>query len=63
MNESVVLDDAPSPALPEVLQSIEKIVLERALASCNGNVLSTAKKLGLPRQTLQYKLQKLGLSH
>lgn len=63
LNESVVLDDAPSPALPEVLQSIEKIVLERALASCNGNVLSTAKKLGLPRQTLQYKLQKLGLSH
>ena len=41
--------------------AFERMVLERALVSEQGNVKATAGKLGLPRQTLQYRIRQLGL--
>lgn len=53
-NSSLVVDG--SPTLPEVLQEIEEKMISEALQSTDGNILRAAKLLGIPRQTLQYKL-------
>lgn len=43
--------------LPTYLRSIERDSLCQALAQCNGNVSQAALFLGMPRQTIQYKLK------
>lgn len=40
----------------------EKQMIQQAMSSSGQNVTAAAKRLGLPRQTLQYKMKKLGLS-
>ncbi len=44
--------------LPEKLAEIEKSLIEEAFRSCRYNVSRTAQKLGIPKQTLYYKLKK-----
>jgi arginine utilization regulatory protein len=41
--------------------AFERLILARALANCGGNVKKTAEKIGLARQTLQYRIKQLGL--
>lgn len=43
------------------LAATEAEVLAQALRSAGGNVSQAARTLGLPRQTLQYRLRRLGL--
>lgn len=47
--------------LKAVMDDTEKIVILHALRKCHGNVTKASKQLGVPRQTLQYKLKKYGL--
>jgi arginine utilization regulatory protein len=47
--------------LREVLYEVEETMIRQALAATDGNVLQASKYLGIPRQTLQYKLKKWGL--
>lgn len=42
--------------LPDVLRELEEQFIADALKKTEGNVLRAAKLLGIPRQTLQYKL-------
>jgi formate hydrogenlyase transcriptional activator len=49
-------------ALPDTLQNQEKQMIEAALADCNGKVAGpqgAAAKLGIPRSTLDSKIQQL----
>ncbi|MBO9130428.1 sigma 54-interacting transcriptional regulator [Bacillus sp. 165] len=48
--------------LRKVLQETEKSLIQRALLQTNGNVQQAAVLLGIPRQTLQYKVQKQNLN-
>ncbi|WP_024983740.1 sigma-54 interaction domain-containing protein [Brevibacillus borstelensis] len=43
-------------SLPEVLRDVEEQMIEQAMRETEGNILRAAKLLGIPRQTLQYKL-------
>lgn len=44
------------------IESYEKELIQRALMKTDGNINQTAKILQIPRQTLQYKLQKYTIS-
>ena len=44
--------------LREALKETESKLIEEALLQTNGNVLQASKLLNIPRQTLQYKIQK-----
>lgn len=48
-------------SLPEVVSTVEKKLIVKALKEENNNISRTAKKLGIKRQALQYKLKKYGL--
>jgi arginine utilization regulatory protein len=47
--------------LSATLETVEKHLIEDALDKYSGNTTQTAKALKVPRQTLQYKLKKLGI--
>jgi arginine utilization regulatory protein len=51
------------PPLPwrHLQDAFERMVLQRALLANGGNVKAAAARLGLPRQTLQYRMKQLGL--
>ncbi|CAJ1000878.1 MULTISPECIES: sigma-54-dependent Fis family transcriptional regulator [Bacillales] len=51
---------AKQRTLPEVLREVEERCIADALKSTGGNVLRAARLLGIPRQTLQYKLSQRG---
>lgn len=55
-------DESSRKSLPELLKAVEKKALVQALASCSYNVSQAATYLGIPRQTIQYKLKIHGLS-
>ncbi len=38
-------------------------VIRAALAECGGNVARAARRLGVPRGTLRYRIRKYGLDH
>ncbi|MCK9912701.1 hypothetical protein MXD81_26340, partial [Microbacteriaceae bacterium K1510] len=42
--------------LPEALRVVEEQMINQAMNETEGNILRAAKLLGIPRQTLQYKL-------
>ncbi|MCY0887101.1 MAG: sigma 54-interacting transcriptional regulator [Alicyclobacillaceae bacterium] len=44
------------PTLPDVLEKVEQAILQKALEKTGHNVQLAARRLGLPRQTLQYRL-------
>ena len=48
-----------SEAKRRLVQAFERVVIENAMASCNGNVSAAARHLGIHRQSLQKKLGKL----
>ncbi|MGD8190391.1 sigma-54 interaction domain-containing protein [Brevibacillus ginsengisoli] len=50
------------PNLREALRQTEEKLVLQALAETRGNIKHAAQLLGIPRQTLQYKLTQLGLS-
>lgn len=47
---------AEGRTLPEVVRELEEQMIDQAMKQSGGNVLRAAKLLGIPRQTLQYKL-------
>jgi arginine utilization regulatory protein len=47
--------------LREVLAKVEEKMIRKALEETDDNVLKAAQRLGIPRQTLQYKMKKLGI--
>jgi arginine utilization regulatory protein len=64
MNEfwSALQRGSPPPLPWRHLQdAFERMVLQRALLANGGNVKAAAARLGLPRQTLQYRMKQLGL--
>lgn len=48
-------------SLDEVLEQVERSMIQSAMTQCNGNISKSAQKLGIKRQTLQHKLKKLGM--
>lgn len=52
--------DLAGKSLKEVVKEVEKQFIVQAMSETKGNVLKAAKQLGIPRQTLQYKLKKIG---
>jgi len=46
--------------LPQALASTEAMLINRAMEQTHNNISQAAKLLGIPRQTLQYKLQARG---
>ena len=45
--------------LKQRLELVERKIIEKTYRKCGKNVTQTANQLGIPRQTLQYRLQKL----
>jgi arginine utilization regulatory protein len=54
-------EEAARLTLPEIMRSVERKALEQALARYGGNISKAAAYLGIPRQTIQYKLKIHGL--
>ena len=50
-----------SRTLPEALTGHERSLLEQAMAEAGGSISGAARLLGIPRQTLQYKLRQYGI--
>jgi arginine utilization regulatory protein len=48
-------------SLTEILKTTEKEIIKEALMKVDNNITKAAEILGIPRQTLQYRLQKLNL--
>lgn len=48
-------------SLAEVIEETERTLIREALKQTDNNVTRTAELLKIPRQTLQYKIQRLGL--
>ena len=49
--------------LKEVVETAERDCIKNALAYCEGNVTKAAKMLGLPRQTLKFRMDKLNITN
>ena len=69
LNPSALLAEEPigqrdmdAPNLEEILLRREREVIIRAMEECKNNKARAAKKLGIPRSTLYYKLKALGIS-
>ena len=56
--EAPVSKQKPMLPLRQALEETEKELIQRAMKETDGNVMQAAKLLGIPRQTLQYKLTK-----
>lgn len=52
---------APGENLKKVMNRLEKQLVLEVYRQTGGNTTQTARMLGVPRQTLQYKLEKLGI--
>lgn len=48
-------------SLSAAVEQLEKRLITAAMAGAGGNVAGAARQLGIPRQTLQYKLKSYGL--
>lgn len=53
--------DPGDKGLPKLLEETERRIVEKVYREESGNVSKTADRLQIPRQTLQYKLQKFGI--
>jgi arginine utilization regulatory protein len=51
-----------SSSLRQTLEQTEISMIQQALKESNQNILQAANRLGIPRQTLQYKMKKHGIS-
>ena len=52
----------PGAALEDAMRDVERMRLLDALEACGGNITRTAERLGLPRNTLRYRLDRHGLA-
>lgn len=55
------LEDIKNKSLNDILSEMEKKLIQDALKKCDNNVTHAAEILGIPRQTLQYRILKLKL--
>jgi two-component system, NtrC family, response regulator AtoC len=53
---------AADTGLDDAVSAFERQLVRGALQRCDGNVLQAAALLKIPRGTLRYKLEKLGLA-
>lgn len=53
--------DLDNSDLSSIIQTIEKQLIVKALKKCSGNLSQASRKLGIKRQSLQYKLQKYNI--
>lgn len=53
---ATLLQPGEGRTLPELMREMEERIIQEAMKTTEGNVLRAAKLLGIPRQTLQYKL-------
>jgi DNA-binding NtrC family response regulator len=60
--EPIGQGDMDAANLEEMLLKREREVIIRAMEECKNNKARAAKKLGIPRSTLYYKLKALGIS-
>lgn len=58
INESVEISKIP---LKYLLENTEKEHITKILRYCNGNITSAADILDMPRQTLKFRMDKLGI--
>ena len=49
--------------LQKILDDVQAKLIHWAVAKCGGNLAKAARRLGLPRSSLQYKLGKLDFSN
>lgn len=59
--DDIVQDLESGGDFRETVRDLENTLIRRAFAKAEGNVSQTARILGIPRQTLQYRLRRLGL--
>lgn len=59
INQITSLESPEMITLNEKLKDTEKKYIKEAMLIANGNISKASKILGIPRQTLQYKLKKL----
>ena len=53
--------NAPSSPPPQNLWDMEKAALERALEECGGNLSQAARKLGIARHHMRYRIRKFNI--
>jgi two-component system, NtrC family, response regulator HydG len=58
LTESAALSGPDSPAVSPVLSEQERMLVVRALADARGNQSEAAKRLGIGRDALRYKMKK-----
>jgi arginine utilization regulatory protein len=60
-NQSTTEDEKEDIIVPlkQAMKQTEELIIKKALAKTNGNVMQAAKILQIPRQTLQYKIKRL----
>lgn len=60
-NATIRIESTPDlstvPPLRKALGDYEQQIIQMALKQTSGNILQAAKILGVPRQTLQYKIK------
>ncbi len=59
------VDEAPAApgSLPEKVAAFERDLIREALRACDGSRTDAARRLGISRQSLQYKLEKLDIRY
>jgi len=60
INSDEVSEETPED-LDQHMETIEKVILRKALEECHYNKTETAKKLGISFRSLRYKLSKYGI--
>ncbi|HCD41177.1 MAG TPA: sigma-54-dependent Fis family transcriptional regulator [Firmicutes bacterium] len=59
--DDIIQDEELGSDFRETVRDLENTLIRRAYAKAGGNVSKTARILGIPRQTLQYRLRRLGI--
>ncbi|MFA9556633.1 sigma-54 interaction domain-containing protein [Evansella sp. AB-rgal1] len=59
--DSIAVEDNIHQPLQNVMENVEKKYLEEVLSHYNGNITTSAKSLGISRQSLQYRMKKFHL--
>ena len=62
LNPSLARLEITSDVYDEVLASVDKQLIERALDTCGGRIREAARRLGLARNTLKSKMQKYNIA-
>ncbi len=54
-------DTVPSPAAPGTLEEVERRLMHQSLESNGWNVSEAARRLGVSREVLRYRMRKYGI--